>query len=296
MAIKWLLLRHATLACLRTFSCRSNKLGVITDGKPEGQRKKLRAMRLDEGVFDAIIVTDELGGPEYRKPCPDAFVRMSELLGIPCSEMAYVGDNPDRDIPPCEALGIRAIHFNNPKGFYYFGAGENRLPTGVLAVDIGASSMRGVLGRYNGKNLMLEEVGRAPTPFVKLGAVSYWDFPAIFNAVAAFLRTAQERCYVRSIGIDSFGGCPCFLDAEGRLLENPVYTYGTAASGERELAEAEALLSREEADRAAGFPLGQEYRQTAKIRYLTARRGDFARAADKVVFLPSAIAYYYSVG
>ena len=268
------------------------KLGIITDGKPEGQRKKLHAMGLDDGLFDAIIVTDELGGPQYRKPRPEAFIRMRELLDIPYEQTAYVGDNPDRDIPPCEELGIRAIHFNNPKGFYYQGVGENRLPTCALAVDIGASSVRGVLGRYNGKSLVLEELGRFPTPFVKLGPVSYWDFPAIFNHVISLIRTAQEKCFVRCVGIDSFGGAVCFIDREGRLLENPVYTHGPSRCVDRETARAEALFSAEEASAAAGFDLGPEYRQALKMKAITALRPGFDMAVDKVLFMSSAVGYY----
>lgn len=43
------------------------KVGIITDGRPGGQRKKLKALGLDE-MIDDIIVTDELGGIQFRKP------------------------------------------------------------------------------------------------------------------------------------------------------------------------------------------------------------------------------------
>ena len=51
------------------------KVGIITDGRPEGQWAKIRALGL---CVDEIIVTDELGGVEYRKPNPLAFRLMSE--------------------------------------------------------------------------------------------------------------------------------------------------------------------------------------------------------------------------
>ena len=276
---------------LRRLRASGYKLGIISDGLPAGQHRKINAMGLPD-LVDEIIVTDDLGGPQFRKPCIDAFVRMRELLGVEYEEMVYVGDNIDRDIEPCEKLGIRAVHFNNPKGFYYLGAGENRLPTNVLAIDIGASSMRGVVGRYNGKSLQINEIGRYPTPFADLVKCSYWDFPAIFNNVISLIREAQSRHFIHGIGIDCFGGCLCFIDREGNLLENPAYRYSSAASMKRQFSKAQEVFGQEDANKAAGFDIRGEYRQALKMKYITEFRPEFASAIDKVLFLSSAISYY----
>lgn len=37
------------------------KVGIITDGRVSGQKKKIQALGLDE-LVDDIIITDELGG------------------------------------------------------------------------------------------------------------------------------------------------------------------------------------------------------------------------------------------
>lgn len=75
---------------------RGIKIGVITDGRSEGQRNKVIALGLDK-IMDCIIVTDELGGVEFRKPHPKAFELMRESLGVKFDEMIYVGDNPKKD-------------------------------------------------------------------------------------------------------------------------------------------------------------------------------------------------------
>lgn len=72
------------------------KLGIITDGRPNGQRAKIAALGV-ESYTDMIIVTDELGGKEFRKPNPKAFELMAEHFGISLEEMMYVGDNPQKD-------------------------------------------------------------------------------------------------------------------------------------------------------------------------------------------------------
>ena len=92
-------------------------LGIITDGRPEGQRAKIKALGL-ERLVDYIIVTDELGGVEYRKPNKAAFVKMKEKLNVAFEEMCYVGDNVNKDFIAPETLGIRAIHFLNADGLY----------------------------------------------------------------------------------------------------------------------------------------------------------------------------------
>lgn len=93
------------------------KLGIITDGRPEGQRAKLEALGL-EAMVEHIIVTDEFGGPEFRKPNPLAFETMKKLLDVEYSEMCYVGDNIKKDFISPKKLGMRSIWFRNKDGLY----------------------------------------------------------------------------------------------------------------------------------------------------------------------------------
>ena len=69
------------------------KIGVITDGRPEGQRAKIAALGL-ENLVDEILITDELGGTQFRKPCDIAFRIMQKKIGVPFEQVVYIGDNP----------------------------------------------------------------------------------------------------------------------------------------------------------------------------------------------------------
>ena len=93
------------------------RLGIITDGRPEGQRAKIEALNIKD-LFDEIIITDELGGIEFRKPNKIAFVKMHELMNIPYGQMLYVGDNVKKDFVAPEELGMRFVWFNNFLGIY----------------------------------------------------------------------------------------------------------------------------------------------------------------------------------
>ena len=102
---------------LSAFRAEGLKLGIITDGRPEGQRAKLQVLGL-ETMVDEIIVTDEFGGPEFRKPNPRAFETTKERLGVEYAEMCYVGDNTKKDFIAPKELGMRSIWFKNSDGLY----------------------------------------------------------------------------------------------------------------------------------------------------------------------------------
>ncbi len=92
-------------------------IGIITDGRVEGQEAKIKVLQLDK-LVDKIIITDSLGGVEYRKPSPAAFVAMKKFFGSEYFEMLYVGDNPQKDFIACEKLGMKFVFFANEDGLY----------------------------------------------------------------------------------------------------------------------------------------------------------------------------------
>lgn len=93
------------------------KIGIITDGRPEGQRNKIAALGLD-ALVDEIIVTDELGGVQFRKPNDIAFRIMKYRLGVPYERMIYIGDNGKKDFQAPKALGMKYIYFRNPESVH----------------------------------------------------------------------------------------------------------------------------------------------------------------------------------
>ena len=92
-------------------------LGIITDGRVEGQCAKIKALEIEKYI-DYIIITDELGGISFRKPNEKAFVMMQEHFGVPFGEMVYIGDNPRKDFIAPQKLGMKSIHFANKDGIY----------------------------------------------------------------------------------------------------------------------------------------------------------------------------------
>jgi Predicted hydrolase (HAD superfamily) len=93
------------------------KIGVITDGRPEGQWNKIQALNISK-YCDHIIVTDELGGIEFRKPNEVCFTKMIELLRVKPEESVYIGDNPLKDFVSGNKLGFETIMIINERGIY----------------------------------------------------------------------------------------------------------------------------------------------------------------------------------
>ena len=102
---------------LSRFRRQGVKIGIITDGRPEGQRNKLEALELPP-LVDDIIITDELGGEQFRKPCDIAFRILQTRWRLPAGEIVYVGDNPAKDFQAPRQLGMKSLYFKNPDGLY----------------------------------------------------------------------------------------------------------------------------------------------------------------------------------
>jgi rhamnulokinase len=95
----------------------------------------------------------------------------------------------------------------------------------VVAVDIGASSGRVVLGRVGRGSLALSEIHRFPNEPVGLPDGLHWDPLALYRETLAGLASAARvEPGLRSVAVDSWAIDYGLLDAGGRLLGNP-YAY-----------------------------------------------------------------------
>lgn len=94
------------------------KIGIITDGRPEGQRAKINSLDL-EHLVNNIIITDELGGIDFRKPNELAFRLMKAKFNVTFQEMVYIGDNQRKDFIAPLKLGMKAWWLRNEDGLFY---------------------------------------------------------------------------------------------------------------------------------------------------------------------------------
>ena len=81
------------------------KLGILTNGMPPHQHRKLAA----SGVSDEFETTITSGGIGVGKPDSEAFDAVFQALGVSASEALMVGDTLERDIDGAVAAGIHAV-------------------------------------------------------------------------------------------------------------------------------------------------------------------------------------------
>lgn len=93
-----------------------------------------------------------------------------------------------------------------------------------LAVDIGASSGRHILGTIENGKMVLEEIYRFENGMKHEGATLLWDTEHLFSEIVAGLKRCKEIGKIpKSMGIDTWGVDYVLLDADDKVAGK---TYG----------------------------------------------------------------------
>ena len=158
-----------------------------------------------------------------------------------------------------------------------------------MAVDLGATSGRTILGSLQNGKLEQEELTRFANPIIQLGRHFYWDIYALYNEIVRGLKTAADRrVELTSVGIDTWGVDFVCVGKDGHLLRNPYSYRDPHTEGAME-----AYFQR--------IPKEKVYEKTGiqfmnfnSLFQLSAMQqaGDSAlQAADKILFVPDALMY-----
>lgn len=109
--------------------------------------------------------------------------------------------------------------------------------TYYLAMDFGAESGRGLLGRFDGERLDLEEMHRFPNGPVRLLGTLHWDILRLWDETKTTLRKAAATCSVLDgIGVDTWGVDFGLIGRNQTLLGNPVHYRDARTEGMMEAA------------------------------------------------------------
>jgi len=95
----------------------------------------------------------------------------------------------------------------------------------MIAFDLGASSGRGIIGRFNGERLEIEELHRFSNDPVEIAGHLYWDVLRLYHEIQqGLLKYAKSgRGSISSVAIDTWGVDYGLLDNEGQLIGNPYH-------------------------------------------------------------------------
>jgi rhamnulokinase len=97
--------------------------------------------------------------------------------------------------------------------------------TNVLAVDLGASSGRVMVGRWDGQRFTLRELHRFPNGPVAVRGHLHWDVLRLWQEITTGITryAAQDDTRLAGIGIDTWAVDFALLDRAGCLLGNPYH-------------------------------------------------------------------------
>ena len=160
----------------------------------------------------------------------------------------------------------------------------------ALALDLGSSSVRAVLGSYRQGVISTEEVFRLHHQVVDDQGTLTWDLERIMDGARRSIVEATERLgrAPDSIGIDTWGVDYGLLDAQGELLRAPrAYRDGRMARWATDLDRA---ISPEAAWRATGI-LPQQINTVYQLYADLRQEPDLVDRVDRFLPLPDLVAH-----
>ncbi len=161
-----------------------------------------------------------------------------------------------------------------------------------IAIDLGASSGRLMLGCFQNKKIEIEEVYRFANIPVQLKGVLYWDFPKLFKEIMYGLKLLSQRNLpIESLSIDTWGVDFGYLDHHGQLITLPKnYRNPSKLDYEKELYQ---KIPKEEFFKETGV-LPTSLNSILQIYEDINKNPWLIDAVDTVLFMPDLFNYFFT--
>ncbi len=159
-----------------------------------------------------------------------------------------------------------------------------------IAIDLGATSGRVILGKLTKDSLSIEEIKRFPNGPIQKGNYLHWDFNSLYENIIDGLSIVGKRgISVDSIGIDTWGVDVAFLDGNGEFLDAPIayrdpYTIGMPEKYFKEAMPVNELYGR------TGIQI-MNLNTIFQLYALHCSESPLIKSAAKVLFMPDAFSY-----
>lgn len=159
-----------------------------------------------------------------------------------------------------------------------------------LAIDLGATSGRTIIGTIDNGNVSLEELTRFDNTLIALGGHLYWDLYALYNEIIRGLQlTAQRGMDIESIGIDTWGCDFALFGDDGMLLGNPIAYRDPHTNGMMERFFTD-RMTKDEVYRRTGIQF-MNFNSLFQLFAMQQHHSSALKAAKKILFIPDALGY-----
>lgn len=158
-----------------------------------------------------------------------------------------------------------------------------------LAIDIGASGGRHILGHLDNGKLVTEELFRFENSIKKEGGLSVWDIDALFENVLEGMRQCARCGHVpTAVGIDTWGVDYVLLDESGERIGPAVSYRDQRTNGMDE--SVERIIDFETIYGKTGIqkqPFNTVYQLTAVLK----NNPEYLKRAESLLMIPDYLAY-----
>ncbi len=163
--------------------------------------------------------------------------------------------------------------------------------TNFLAFDLGASSGRAVIGKFDGERLSLEEAHRFDNGPTRILNSLHWNVLSLFTEIKTGLSraAAQLNGDIAALGLDTWGVDFGLLDKHGELIGNPYHYRDSRTDGILE--EAFALASREDIFQQTGIQFMQ-INSLFQLLTMARQKSPALDMADTLLFMPDLFNYW----
>ncbi|MCM2680692.1 rhamnulokinase [Echinimonas agarilytica] len=164
----------------------------------------------------------------------------------------------------------------------------------VVAVDLGASSGRVMLGCLNEQKVTLEEYHRFKNDQVLRNGYSCWDLELILGEIKIGIdKVIKSGVKVCSLGIDTWGVDFVFLDANGNELGDYVSYRDNRTEGMLEKIMSDSGLSKEEIYFESGIQF-LSFNTIFQLKAISEQKPQWFGDIDKLLFIPDYLNYKLS--
>ncbi len=160
-----------------------------------------------------------------------------------------------------------------------------------IAADLGASSGRTIVGTFENGTLSLKEINRFWNGSTEINGRLFWDFVHLFRNIQEGIALAKKE-YGKglvSMGIDTWGVDSGLLDANGKLLCNPVHYRDSRTGGMFE--KVFEKVPKEEVFKQTGIQF-MELNSLYQYMAMTLEGSVQYQVADKMLFSPDLLSYW----
>lgn len=158
-----------------------------------------------------------------------------------------------------------------------------------LAIDLGASSGRAILGNIENKRLELKEINRFANPIVEINGRLYWDLLHLYSEIIKSLQHVKsEGIELISLGIDTWGVDFVCFGNDGEPLRMP-YSYRdthTFGAPERFFKK----MPKEEVYNKTGIQI-MNFNTLFQLATQLEENTSTYPVIDKILFMPDALSY-----